>query len=154
MKDIEIFTDIGLSEEDINNKYPEQDEPSIIDIMKEYAVKYKIIVVPVLLMILIYLFDNDISSFPVKQSGGFIQSGGDGENVAAAAAPKSSGYLSKAASPVSSTFNIVMGTVRKLFSLVSLIITAILIPTIPILVYCGVAYYVIKKFLFMITSLK
>lgn len=133
MTTIEIFTDIGSTEDDINNKYPQPETLNLYQKIVQWAERYKLIVVPVLLILMIYLFDN--SDKKINQSGG-------------------AGLLAKAASPVSSTFGLVTAGLGHFFRLITLIITIILVPTIPIVLYCFLAYYVIKRFVFMITTVK
>lgn len=135
MKVIEIFTDIGSTEDEINEKYPPQNE--LIRKIHLWLYQNKQILIIFCLLVIIYLFsiDDEPVEYTHNQSGG-------------------AGAMSKLANPVGSTFNMVTSVVGKLMRLVTLVITIILVPTIPILLYCLVAYYIIKKFLFMITSMK
>ena len=147
MEDIEIFTDIGSTEEEINEKYPPQNKFDKIHI---WLYQNKFLLIIICLLIIFYLLNDrddntQIENTPLPtQSGGgrksFKQSGG--------------GSMAKLASPVSSTFGIVTGALGKVLRFFMLIITIILIPTIPIVLYCLVAYYIIKKFLFMVTTIK
>jgi hypothetical protein len=134
MKVIEIFTDIGSTEDEINEKYPPQNE--LIKKIHIWLYQNKQILMIIGILIIIYLFNN--VDEPVQYT--YNQSGG--------------GTMSKLGSPIGSTFSLVTSVVGRLFRMVMLIVTIILIPTIPILLYCLVAYYIIKKFLFMITSIK
>ena len=134
MKVIEIFTDIGSTEDEINEKYPAQNE--LIKKIHIWLYQNKQILMIIGILIIIYLFNN--VDEPVQYT--YNQSGG--------------GTMSKLGSPIGSTFSLVTSVVGRLFRMVMLIVTIILIPTIPILLYCLVAYYIIKKFLFMITSIK
>lgn len=124
---IEIFTDLGSTEDEINEKYPLQDE--WVKKIHFWLYQNKLLLIVIGLLIIIYLFDYEEIT-PIKQSGGGITS------------------------PVSSTFGFVTNVLGKFLRMIMLIITVILTPTIPILLYCLIVYYVIKKFLFMITSIK
>ena len=140
MTTIEIFTDIGSTEDEIKHKQPRLPEVTIYQKISGWIEKYKLIDVPVMLILLIYLFDNSNNKSNGKLNK-TNQSGG-------------AGYMSQAMSPVSSTFTLVTSALGHFIRLITLIITIIMVPTIPILLYCLAAYYVIKRFLFMITTIK
>ena len=143
MENIEIFTDIGSTEEEINEKYPLQNN---LDKIHLWLYQNKFLLIIICLFVIFYLLnegdDSNEIQIPRQVGGGskFKQSGG--------------GSMAKLASPVSSTFSIVTGALGKVLRFFMLIITIILIPTIPIVLYCLVAYYIIKKFLFMVTTIK
>lgn len=132
MSTIEIFTDIGSTEYEINDKYPPLLDLTAYQKFTIWVEKYKLIIVPIMLIVIIYLFDNH--KIIKTQNGG--------------------GLMSQAASPVSATFGLVTGALGNFIRLIMLIITIIMVPAIPILVYCILAYYIIKRFLFMITTVK
>lgn len=137
MESVNIFTDIGALEEEIHQKY--QTVP-FWEKVKLTLLDHKKVIIPFLFIIaLIFLLSEPESPEPVNYIG--KQSGG-------------AGVMGKIASPISSTFGMVTGVLGKLFRLLTLIITIIMIPLIPIMLYCLVAYFIIKKFLFMFTSLK
>ena len=153
MTTIEIFTDIGSTEEEINDKYPLQEELTTYQKIIKYLEEHKLILIPILLTIV--LIETIIYFISYKKSS-INQSGGDGE-VAPTEAKGGAGkksLLSSASSPVSSTFGIVTKALGYFFRLIMLLITIILVPTIPILLYCLLAYYVIKRFVFMVTTVK
>lgn len=134
MDSIEIFTDIGSIEEEINEKYPQENRFNKIYF---WIFQNKNLLIVICLLLILYLLNNNNNTndnpIIINQTGG--------------------GWT-KLASPVSSTFGLVTSIIGKLFSILMLLITIILIPTLPIVLYCLVAYYIIRKFLFMVTSIR
>ena len=161
-----MFDDIGLSEDEINNKYP---EPSLSRKFKIYLQKNKqriikttiISVVLVLTLFYLYniLFNSNILVKKLHQKnqygggGKFKQTGGEGEEGGEDGLRKKS-VMSQISSPVSTTFGMVTAVISKFLKFLLLLLMIIMVPTIPILLYCLVAYFVIKKFLSMFTRLK
>jgi hypothetical protein len=129
MKVIEIFKDISSTEDEINEKYPVK-ENLIAYKIHEWLYKNKIILMVTLTLLIIYLLNYEEQPIEINQSGGGLSA------------------------PVSGVFGIVTGALGKFFKVIMLILTIVLTPAIPIVLYCLVAYFIIKKFLFMVTTIR
>jgi hypothetical protein len=162
MRQIEMFTDVGLSEDEINKKYP---EPTFLKKIKNFINNYKILIAPLIIIIIIYLVEviskQSANNSPhiFKQSGGnpmmaeeaLSQSASSGANMESSSG---SSTMRKVRSPVSSTFGMITSVLGKFLKLLMLLVMIVIIPSVPIILYCLVAYYVIKRFLFMVTSVE
>lgn len=172
---IEIFEDINITEKELqqlnknnnetnsnetnnktnnktnnvlNNKY----DKSIYQLIIDYIKLHKLLFGTLLVLILVFLIipkniDKTISK--TIQSGGNNQQMNEMEEGGG-----KPGYSSKIMSPVSSTFNLVLTVVGKFLKLILLLFMIILVPTVPILIYCLMAYFVIRKFLNMFTTIR
>ena len=181
-----MFIDVGLSEDEINKKYP---EPTFFEKAKKFINKYKIIIAPLIIILIIYLIESNYQN-RLTHSHNFSQSGGNplfakaalksvankdiiantvkssgATNIAAINTSQTntgtptnssskSSTLKKVTSPVSTTFGMITNALGKFLKLLMLLIMIVLVPSVPIILYCLIAYYVIKRFLFMVTSVE
>ncbi len=176
---IEIFEDMGISEKELEQKLkqtltqtltptPELDNtPEEPNKILNYIKSNKLLITfAILLIILLIIYFTINPSYKYQsnniQSGGAIprmppmgmggmggmggmdDMGGGEENQ----------KPSKLMSPVTSTFNLVISVVGKFLKLILLLFMIILVPTVPILIYCLVAYFVIRKFLNMFKTIR
>lgn len=149
MRTIEMFDDTGLNEEEINKKYPELTfNQKIKDYLKTY--KNQIIVGGLIFIILIYLLNRIEINNKILQSGGNpMEASMDMRDPS-----QEQSVGSKIMSPMSSTFGMVTTVLGKFLKLLLFLVMIILVPTVPVLLYCLLAYYVIRRFLVMFTRLK
>lgn len=153
---IEIFSDIGLTDDEINQKYPKNqyEHQDITHRVSNWIEQHPIIFSVTIIIILIILVDLNLTKKSIK----IIQSGGNPMENTRNDMMNSDGTgketMRKIKSPVSSTFGMVTGALGKFLKLLLLLVMIVLVPTIPILLYCLVAYYIIKKFLLMFTKIK
>ena len=109
------------------------DKPSWKDIIKIKFEESKHIIVPYCVFLILFVA---LSEPNISPSNTMIQTGGG------------------MTSPIASTFNMVLNAVSQFFRFILLILTIIMIPAVPILLYCLIAYYVIRKTVLMFTTLK
>lgn len=110
----------------------------------------KLALVIYLMIMIMWVYQRNLKCPRVNQSGGskFIQ-------AYKASIAKGKSGLSKAGniSPISSAFSVVTSIVSSIFMILGIVLILILVPTIPIMIFLTISYYIMRQKLWVLRTM-